>query len=97
MVKRLSLTNSNDIVCNSVRIINGDLLQDIFDIFLTKVEVVDLVSIAPEVPNTLGEIAESIGNDPRFFTTIDNEINLKSNIADSYDKQYINNKLKNKC
>ena len=67
MAKRLSLTNSNDIVCNSARIINGDLLQDIFDIFLTKGEGADIVGVAPDVLNTLGEIAESIGNSPTFY------------------------------
>ena len=86
MVKRLSLTNSNDIVFNSVRMINGNLLQDIFDISLTKGEGADIVGIPPDTLNTLQEISAAIGDDAQFFTTIDNKINLKRNIADSYDK-----------
>ncbi len=78
--------------------------------FWTKDEASDIVGIAPDNFNTLQEIAESINNDNNFFQTIDNKINLKRNIADSYSKIDINstlinyytkvvmdNKIDNKC
>jgi hypothetical protein len=74
MVKQLSLTNSEDIVCHSVHIINGDDLQDIFDVFLLKTEAGDIVEIPPDTLNTLQEIADAINNDPNFFQTINNRI-----------------------
>ena len=67
MVKRLSLTKFNDIVCNSVRIINGDLLRNIFDVFLLKTEADDMVGIPPNTLNALQEIAAAIGDDPSFL------------------------------
>jgi hypothetical protein len=66
MVKHLSLTNSKDIVCNTVRSINGDDLQDIFDVFLLKTEAGDIIGIPPDTLNTLQEIADAIGNDANF-------------------------------
>jgi len=79
----MSLTNSKDIVCNTVRIINGDDLKDIFDVFLLKSEASDIVGLPPDTLNTLQEIANAIGNDPNFFTTINDRLVAKRNIADS--------------
>ena len=86
MSKSLSLTNLVDIEADSIKI--GD--EDIYDIFLTKSEGGDIVGISPEDLNTLQELANAIGNDANFITTINNQIALKRNISDSYDKNYIN-------
>ena len=66
MVKQLSLTNSKDIVCNSVRIINGNILQDNFDAFLLKSEADRIVGIPPDTLDTLQKIASALGDDPFF-------------------------------
>jgi len=87
MSKTLSLTNLVDIEADSIMIGN----EDIYDIFLTKTSGSDIVGISPEDLNTLQEIANAIGNDANFITTINNELNLKRNISDSYDKVYIDN------
>ena len=91
MSKTLSLTNLVDIEADSIKI--GD--EDIYNIFLTKSEGGDIVGLAPETLNTLNEIAQAIGNDANFITTINNQIALKRNIADSYDKTYIDNTFSN--
>ena len=90
-MSRLRLNNSNDIIANSIQLIDGNELNNIFDVFLKKTEEADIVGIAPDTLNTLQEIANSIDNDPDFFKTIDNKINLKRDITDSYSKSEINN------
>ena len=91
MVKTLSLTNLVDIEADSIMI--GD--EDIYDIFLTRTSGSDIVGISPEDLNTLQELANAIGNDANFITTINNQLNLKRNISDSYDKTYIDNAFGN--
>ena len=89
MSKTLSLTNSKDLICNSLRIIHGDELQDVFKLFLLKSEGADIVGISPESLNTLQEIANAIGNDAQFFSNIYTQLSTKANITDVYTKSYI--------
>ena len=91
MSKTLSLTNLVDIEADSIMI--GD--EDIYDIFLTKTSGSDIVGISPEDLNTLQELANAIGNDANFITTINNQIALKRNISDSYSQTYIDNTFGN--
>ena len=74
MLMRLSLTNSNDVVANSISLIEGDAINNISDIFLTKDEAGDIVGIPPETLNTLEKIADAIGGDENFFTTIEGKL-----------------------
>jgi hypothetical protein len=89
MSKTLSLTNSKDLICNSLRIIHGDELLDVFELFLLKSEGADIVGISPESSNTLQEIANAIGNDAQFFSNIYTQLSTKANITDVYTKSYI--------
>ena len=91
--QNLSMNNSNDLICNSIHIVNKNEKKDINEIILSKNDAEASVGIAPDTLNTLQEIAESINNDNNFFQTIDNKINLKRNIADSYSHIEINNTL----
>ena len=95
MSRVLNLNNSKNIIADSVFLIQGDDLININDLFLTKDEGSDIVGLAPETLNTLQKIAESIGNDSDFISTINTQLNLKRNIADSYDKTYIDNLISN--
>ena len=88
MSKTLSLTNSKDLICNSLRIIHGDELLDVFELFLLKSEGADIVGISPESLNTLQEIANAIGNDAQFFSNINTQLSTKANITDVYTKSY---------
>jgi len=95
MSRVLNLNNSKNIIADSVFLIQGDDLININDLFLTKDEGSDIVGLPPDTLNTLQEIANAIGNDSDFFNTINAELNLKRNIADSYDKTYIDNLISN--
>ena len=65
-MSRLRLNNSNDIIANTIQLIEGNELNHIFDIFLLKSEASDIVGIPPDTLNSLQEIAQAIGNDPIF-------------------------------
>lgn len=49
----------------------------------------NLVDQAPETLNTLNELADALGNDPNFATTISNQIGTKANSADVYTKSQV--------
>ena len=95
MSRVLNLNNSENIIANSLFLIRGDDLININDLFLTKDEGSNIVGIAPTTLDTLQEIANAIGNDADFINTINTQLNLKRNIADSYDKTYIDNLISN--
>ena len=65
-MSNLSLTNSKDIVCNSIKIINSNDTTDVFKLFLLKSEAAEIVGIPPSTLNSLQEIAAAIGNDANF-------------------------------
>ena len=88
-MSNLSLTNSVDIVCNSLKLIQNNDLVDVFNLFLLKSEGANIVGLAPSTLNTLQEIANAIGDDADFFNTINGKIDLKMNISDVYSKSYI--------
>ena len=44
--------------------------------------IADLVGSAPETLDTLNELADALGNDPNFATTVANQIGLKADKAD---------------
>ena len=77
-MSNLSLTNSKDIVCNSLRIINETDTTDVFNLFLLKSEAADIVGIPPETLSSLQELAAAIGGDAAFFATVNGKIDLKS-------------------
>lgn len=46
----------------------------------------NLIDSAPDAMNTLKELANALGNDANYAATVENQIALKRNIADSYSK-----------
>lgn len=48
-----------------------------------------LVDQAPETLDTLNELADALGNDPNFATTVSNQIGTKANSADVYTKSQV--------
>ena len=75
-MSNLSLTNSVDIVCNSLKLIQNNDLVDVFNLFLLKSEGANIVGLAPSTLNTLQEVANAIGDDADFFNTINGNIDL---------------------
>ena len=81
MSKTLSLTNSKDIIANSISLIIGNKVVDLNDLFLTKdSSVSDIIGLAPEDLDTIAEIAASINNDDHVFGTIQNLLLLKASL-----------------
>ena len=81
MSKTLSLTNSKDIIANSISLIIGNKVVDLNDLFLTKdSSVSDIIGLAPEDLDTIAEIAAAINNDNNVFGTIQNLLALKASL-----------------
>lgn len=56
----------------------------------------NLVDSAPETLDTLKELANALGNDPNFATTIANQLGNKADKSEVYTKLEVNNQLANK-
>ena len=56
------LTNSVDIVANSVQIIKNDQVVDVLD------NITNITGLPPETMNSLEKIASAMDNDPDFFS-----------------------------
>ena len=95
MSRSVNINNTESIIADSIFLIDSDNLTDIRSLFLYRTEASDIVGIPPDTLNTLQEIADAINNDPNFFQTINNELNLKRNITDSYSKTDVNTLLLN--
>ena len=69
----LSLTNSKDIVANSITVIKGNRAIDLL-------ETIDAVTgLAPDTLNSLEKLATSLNNDSNFFNFVTNGLNNKQN------------------
>ena len=99
----VSLTNSIDIVANSVSLYDANQVKNILDLFLNKTDAITKnIGVPPETLNTIQKLAESINNDQTFYNTINNKLATKANSADVYTKTdtfsqtQINDKLSSK-
>ena len=95
MSRSVNINNTESIIADSIFLIDSNDLIDIRSLFLYRTEASDIVGIPPDTLNTLQEIADAINNDPNFFQTINNELNLKRYITDSYSKTDVNTLLLN--
>ena len=83
----LSLTNTRDVMANNIYLnYNSDIIN-ILEIFAFKSDISNITGLAPVTLNTLQKLAEALGNNPDFFNFVNQQLNLKRNIADSYDKK----------
>ena len=60
-----------------------------------KNEITNITGLPPSTLNTLQKLAESLNNNPDFFNYVNQQLTLKRNISDSYDKNYINTLITN--
>ena len=74
----VSLTNSIDIISNSVSVVQNNKIVNLLDI------ISQITGLAPETPNTRQELAQSINNDNTFYNTINNKLASKAKSADAY-------------
>ena len=76
----VTLTNSNDIIANSVSIVQDNEIVNILDM------ITQITGLAPATLNTLQELAASINNDNTFFNTINTQLTTKANSAEVYTR-----------
>ena len=72
----VSLTNSNDIIANSVSIVQDNEIVNILDL------ISQITGLAPATLNTLQKLAASINNDNTFYNSVNSQLALKANSAD---------------
>lgn len=85
----MSLTNTRDIKCNNIYLNFNNDMRDIKDIFSFKSDIESITGLPPATLNTLQELAAAMNNNPDFFNYVNQQLLLKRNINDSYDKNYI--------
>jgi hypothetical protein len=79
------LTNSNDLVVNSLSLVEENKIIDVKELFLSKLDSIDsIVGLAPETLNTLAKLGEAINNDSNFYQTLITDLSFKANVADTY-------------
>ena len=86
----VSLTNSKDIVANSISVIYYNNVVNIMDLIGQINNIINvIVGNPPLIMNTLDKISQSINNDPQFYNVIINMINSRlpsTTIANYYTK-----------
>ena len=81
MSRTLSLTNSKDVIANTISLIIGNRVVNLVDLFLTKYSSInDMLNLAPGNLDTIAEIAASINNDDHVFGTIQKLLALKASL-----------------
>ena len=83
----VSLTNSIDIVANSVSLYDANQVKNILDLFLKKTDAItQIIGVPPETLNTTQTLAESMNNGQTFYNAMNNKLNHKANSAYVYTK-----------
>ena len=83
----LSLTNSKDLVVNSITVVKGNRAIDLVD-------TLDAVSgLAPDTLNSLQKLASALNNDSGFFTTVTTALGNKAETSTTYTKSATNTLL----
>lgn len=71
---------------NKTTTLSGYGITDAYTKTQVDKKVSDLVNSAPETLDTLNELANALGSDPNFATTVANQIGTKANSSDVYNK-----------
>ena len=74
----VSLTNSKDIVANSISVVQGNRIVDVLETINT------VTGLAPDTLNSLEKLANALNNDSNYFQTVSAAINTKAS-ADALD------------
>ena len=69
-VSQLSLSNSERIIADSIYIIEGNELKNIYDIFFTQSQASTINGLDPATIVILQDIANTVGSNSNFFTDI---------------------------
>ena len=90
----ISLSNSKDIVANSLSLIEESKVIDVKELFLSKLDAINnIVGLPPETLDTIQKLANSINNDSNFYSTLVAALNEKSDKSTTYTKSETDNKI----
>ena len=78
----VSLTNSIDIVANSVSLCDEDSVGDIFDLYLQKTDAIQQTVGSLQRLFIHYKLAESINNDGTSYNTLTSQLNTKASRSD---------------
>ena len=84
----ISLTNSKDLIVNSLSLVSNSRIEDMNDIFLSKLEAVsNIIGLDPSTMNTLERISAALDDDEHYFSNNQISLNQKSDLV------YVKNQL----
>ena len=83
----VSLSNSKDIVANSISVVKGNRIIDVIN------TIDDVTGIAPSTLNSLEKLANALNNDSNFFQTVSGAISDKADVATTYNKTEVDTAL----
>jgi hypothetical protein len=82
-----SLSNTVDIVANTLSVIDENKVIDVRELFLSKLDAIDnIVGLPPDTLNTLQKLGEAINNDSNFYESLIQDLSFKANAKDTYRK-----------
>ena len=91
----LNLLNTKDVKANNIYVDYDGNIINILDLFSQKDEINNVIGLPPDTLNTLQKLATALNNNPDFINYVNQQLLLKRNIVDSYDKNYINTLITN--
>ena len=90
----VSLTNSNDLMTNSISVIDKTKLIGLKELCLAKVDAINTIVVLPVATlDSLQKLAEAINSDANFLNASMAAINLKSDLT--YVNTQLDNMIKN--
>ncbi len=91
----LNLLNTKDVKANNIYVNYDGNIINILDLLAFKTEISNITGLPPSTLNSIEKVATALNNNPDFFNYVNNQLVLKRNISDSYDKNYINTLITN--
>jgi hypothetical protein len=86
----LSLTNARDVKANNIFLNYDNDIKNIIELFAFKSDINNITGLPPSTLNSIEKVATALNNNPDFFNYVNQQLTLKRNISDSFDKNYIN-------
>ena len=94
-LSQLSLNNTESVIADSIHLIVGNELKNIFDIFATIDDLSNVTGFGSTIINNITSIANQIPNNTNWYQDILDELNLKAYISQTYSRTYIDNLIAN--
>ena len=94
-MSELNLLKTKNVKANNIYVNYDGNILNILDLLAFKTEITNITGIPPSTLNSIEKVATALNNNPDFFNYVNQQLTLKRNISDSYDKNYINTLITN--